>query len=63
MPTVPKGYHYVPGYKWKLGRKGTHPGYKRKNRPKGKKRILSRPPDNLRLVRDEYGQWKGYKLI
>ena len=63
MPKVPKGYHYVPGHKWKLGHNGRHPGYKRKTRKKGKKRILTKLPSNLRGVRDENGLFKGYKLI
>ncbi len=49
---------YIPPHKWKPGKTGKHPGYWRKKRPKGKKRIIGKKPI-LYSVRDEYGQWRG----
>ena len=51
---VPKHKRRVKG-KWKLVR-----GYTRVNRGLGKKRIIAKTPTKLYLIRDEYGQLKGY---
>ena len=56
-------YHYVPKHRWSEGKDGTHPGYRRRNRPAGKKRIISkRPMRGLYTVRNENGQFLGYKF-
>ena len=55
-----KGKHYVPGHKWKRGRDGTHPGYFRKTRPKGKKRIIGKSY-TMQEIRDEQGYLRGWK--
>ncbi len=52
---------YVPRHPWSLGKTGTHPGYWRKNRPKGKKLIVSKIPTELYSVRDEQGFYRGWK--
>lgn len=39
------------------------PQHKRKKRPRGKQKIVSKKPmKEMYSVRDEYGQFKGYKF-
>lgn len=51
---------WVKPHKWKKGKKGTHPGYWRKKRPKGKRKIISPKPVRLYSVMDEYGRKMGW---
>jgi len=53
---------YVRGHRWSLGRDGTHPGYYRKKRPKGRKRIVDKKPNLLYAVRDQYGHFEGGRI-
>ena len=54
-----KGKHYVPAHKWKPGKTGRHPGYWRKTRGKGRRRIKARPIyARIDTYKDEYGQLK-----
>ena len=53
--------NYVPKYKWKLVKNGTHSGYWRKGRPKGKKIKTDKYPVKLYPRRDENGRILGYK--
>jgi len=55
------GLVVVPAYKWSKGRNGTHPGYTRKKRPKGKRVIVAKQPTRLYQARDEYGRRLGFR--
>jgi len=58
-----KGMVYVPSHKWKLGKDGTHPGYYRKKRPIGKKRIIGKNVYRYKNIRDEHGHILGIKRV
>jgi len=53
---------FVPAHRWRNGKAVRHPGYWRKLRPKGKKKIIGKQYV-LREVRDENGMFKGWKRI
>lgn len=55
-----KGKVYIKPHRWKRGKNKRHPGYYRKKRPKGKKKIISKKPVKLYPIRDEYGRILGY---
>lgn len=56
------GTHWVPKHRWRLGKTGTHPGYKRRNRPKGKKKILGKKYI-MQEIRNESGEFRGWKRV
>ena len=52
----------VKSHKWKRGKSGTHPGYWRKKRTKGKIHTTDKKPVKLYVVRDKKtGFIMGYK--
>ena len=52
--------HYVKPHKWKLGKRGTHPGYWRKTRPIGKRKKIGKSY-TMQSYRDEQGYYRGWK--
>ena len=51
----------IPKYKRRInGKKTSVKAHSRKDRPKGKKRIISKKPVRLYLIQDEFGQILGY---
>jgi len=54
--------HYVPRHKWSNSKTGSHPGYWRKTRPKGKKVKIEKKIIRGRIRRDQKtGYILGYK--
>ena len=53
---------YVKRHSWRNGAATSHPGYWRPLRPVGRKRILGKKY-NMRVVHDQYGQFKGWKRV